>query len=93
MTTDTLIETTEDTSTLATLQGLIAENTGYEANDILPSFTFEEDLGMDMEIDFPIIMNKINRHFNIRLNPREVAHEVTTIEQLVSLIEDEVDLG
>lgn len=78
----------------AVVQNIIAEIAGYEPNDIVSTFNFEEDLGLDMERNFPLIIKRVNRHFDIDLIASHLtADEVDTVADLVSLIEDETELG
>lgn len=86
--------TQETTSpTLQALQNIIAEMTGYEPHDIQPHYHLEDDLQLDMERDFPLLIKRINRHFTTTLNSKDLMDEIETIADLVEYIEDETELG
>jgi acyl carrier protein len=79
--------------TLASVQDIIAELTGYDPQDIQPHYHLEDDLQLDLERDFPLVIKRINRHFNTNLSSKELINEVETIADLVEYIEDETELG
>lgn len=78
---------------LAEIQNIIAEITGYEPSDIQPSFDLTEDLQLNMETDFALIVKRANAQFGTHLNPKELADEIETVSELVELIDEETELG
>lgn len=78
---------------LGEVQTIIAEVTGYEPNDIQPHFNLTEDLQLNMETDFPLIIKRVNAHFGTHLQPKDISDEVETIGQLVELVDEETELG
>jgi acyl carrier protein len=75
------------------LRILLSEITGNEAGDIHPDSVLIDDLGIVIETDLPGIVKEINRRFGIHLNGLAVADEVETVENLLTMITDEVELG
>lgn len=80
-------------TTLADVQEIIAEITGYEPSDIQPHFDLEDDLQLNMETDFLAVVKRINAHFHTHFKPKELADDVETVSHLVEMIEDETELG
>lgn len=78
---------------LAEVQNIISELTGYEPTDIQPAFSLTEDLQLNMEVDFPLVIKRANVHFGTHLKPKDVAEEVETVGELVELIDEETELG
>ncbi|MDQ5951583.1 MAG: acyl carrier protein [Patescibacteria group bacterium] len=75
------------------LRTLLAEMTGNDAGDIHPDSVLIDDLGIVPETDLPGIVKRINKDFEIHLNPSAVADEVESVEDLLTMISDEVELG
>lgn len=70
------------------VMSILAVNTGYDAEEISLDAHFEDDLGMTKP-DFIRVVTKINTEFEINLNPTTLFEEVETVQELVSLVEDE----
>ncbi len=81
-----------DESILARVTSIVAINTGYEPEDISPDSTFEDDLGMT-EPDFVRVIAKINKEFELHLKSTKLLEEITTVAELVALVEDETLWG
>lgn len=78
---------------LAEVQNIISEITGYEPEDIKPSFDLEEDLQLNMDTNFILIIKRANAQFGTHLNAKELRDEVETVGDLVDLIDEETELG
>lgn len=78
---------------LSEVQNIIAEITGYEPTDIQPSFSLTEDLQLNMEVDFPLIVKRVNSHFGTHLKHKELLDELDSVGELVELIDEETELG
>lgn len=75
------------------LRTLLSEMTGNDAGDIHPDSVLVDDLGIVPETDLPGIVKRINKDFEIHLNSSAVADEVESVEDLLTIISDEVELG
>lgn len=75
------------------LRTILAELTGNEAGDIHPESVLVDDLGIVEETDLPGIVKRINKDFEIHLNGSAVAEEVESVEDLLTMITDEIELG
>ncbi|NCN45689.1 MAG: hypothetical protein COU63_04190 [Candidatus Pacebacteria bacterium CG10_big_fil_rev_8_21_14_0_10_36_11] len=83
--------------TFLEIQELLALATGHNSQEIMPITQLEVDLGIDMEEDFPRLLAVINQKFDIDLELDHVLDELDeagdTVEHLVKLIFEEVELG
>lgn len=75
------------------LRNILAEMTGNESGDIHPDSVLIDDLGIVEETDLPRIVKRINKDFEIHLDGSAVAEEVETVEDLLTMITDEAELG
>lgn len=78
---------------LAQLCAILSEMTGNEFTDIHADSNLIEDLGITEETDLPRIVKRINKDFEIHLDGSAVAEEVETVEDLLTMITDEAELG
>ena len=77
--------------TLSVVQRVIADITGNDIEDITLDADIEEDLGIDMISEFPIIVMKIQKELDVIL-PKAAVRDCVIIAELVELIDDERDL-
>lgn len=70
------------------VMSIVAINTGYDLEELATDAHFEDDLGMT-EADFLRVITKINKEFDISLKAAILYDEITTVEELVALVEDE----
>ena len=84
---------TPEDARLDHLRTILAEMTGNEAADIHVDSALVDDLGIVEETDLPGIVKRINKEFEIHLDGGAVAEEVETVEDLLTMITDEVELG
>jgi acyl carrier protein len=77
--------------TFAIVQRIIAETTGNELEDITLDADLEEDLGINMMNEFPMIVTKIQKNIDVVL-PVNSVKECVTVAELVELVDDERDL-
>ncbi|PIY79698.1 MAG: hypothetical protein COY81_01275 [Candidatus Pacebacteria bacterium CG_4_10_14_0_8_um_filter_43_12] len=75
------------------LSAILAEMTGNDINDIHLDSTLLDDLGITEESDLPRIVKRVNKEFEIHLDQMAVAEEVETVENLLTMITDEAELG
>jgi acyl carrier protein len=73
------------------LQHIIAETTGIELEEITLDADLEEDLGVNMMSEFPVIITKIQKQIEVNL-PVSSVKECATIADLVELVDDEREL-
>jgi len=83
----------------ATLRQIIAEETNHDPEEIHLDSHLEDDLSVVVEPDngslFSILIKKINRSFDIDLDPApfvDESYENQTVDLLVELVADEIDL-
>jgi acyl carrier protein len=81
-----------DETILARVTSIVAINTGYEPEDVAADAHFEDDLGM-MQPDFIRVIAKINKEFEMDLSAAKLYEEISTVEELVALVEDETLWG
>ena len=74
------------------LRRILAEETGNEPGDIHPDSMLVDDLGAT-EPDLIRIVKRVNKEFEIHLQPQAVFDEVETVEHLLTMIIDEAELG
>ncbi len=74
------------------VMSIVAINTGYDLDELAADAHFEDDLGMT-EADFLRVITKINKEFDISLKAAVLYDEITTVEELVALVEDETLWG
>lgn len=83
--------------TFVKLREVLAIATGHSLEEIAPTSQLADDLGVDMEDDFPRLISTINREFGLKLQIKHVLDELAeagdTVEQLAKLIEEEIELG
>jgi hypothetical protein len=53
----------------------------------------EEDLGIDMDSDYPRIVAQLIRKLHIHKDAEDLLLDATTLQQVVSIINDETELG
>ena len=78
---------------LATIQDFIAKISGTEAEDVLPEYHLEDDLGVSMLTEFPKIISLINKEFETQIDAKFARNEVHTVHDLVQLVVEETELG
>lgn len=83
--------TAKVSETFAAVQQVIADVTGNEPEDITQYADLEEDLGIDMLTEFPAILMKLQKNYDITL-PMHLAKECVTVDELVELVDDEREL-
>jgi acyl carrier protein len=67
---------------------IVAINTGYDPEELAADAHFEDDLGMTKP-DFIRVIAKINKEFEISLHAGALYEEISTVEELAALVEDE----
>lgn len=73
---------------------IIADVAGVDVSDIKPEAHLQEDLGINEGVDFPKIIAVVNQSFDTSLNPKDlVDDDIETVEQLMTVIADESELG
>ena len=77
--------------TLSVVQRVIAEITGNDIEDITLDADIEEDLGIDMISEFPVIVMRIQKELEVLL-PKAAVRDCVIIAELIELIDDERDL-
>lgn len=85
-------ETTTD-PTMSRLQDIVAQIMITDPTELTLETYLEEDLSMDLEKDLPRIIARANQEFNIKVDSDEIIEEATTFGELLSIIEDEIELG
>ena len=81
----------KEEDTFLILQNIIADTTGIDLEDITMDADLEEDLGINMMSEFPVIITKIQKKIDVNL-PVSAVKECVTVADLVELVEDEREL-
>lgn len=55
--------------------------------------SLEDDLGIDMDSDFPRIVAQLRKEFHLSADAEELLLDADTLKQVVDIISDEVDLA
>ncbi len=71
----------------------IAEVTGNDAEYISEFSHLEEDLGIVLDEDFKRLIAKINAEFSIKLDITEASDQSETVGDLLTLVNEETELG
>jgi hypothetical protein len=53
----------------------------------------EEDLGIDMDSDYPRIVAQLGRKFHLHRDANDLLLDATTLQHVVSIISEETELG
>jgi acyl carrier protein len=75
------------------LRDIIAEETGNDPASITPDSDLIEDLGMVIEHDLPPVIKRINKEFAVALNPKLLVVTAETVNDLLTYIIEEIELG
>lgn len=75
------------------LRDIIAEETGNDPASITPDSDLIEDLSLELEVNLTPIIKRINKEFGIMLNPKEVLADAEIVNDILSRVIDEVELG
>ena len=84
-------QNTQEEDTFLIIQQIIAETTGIDLEDITLDADLEEDLGINMLSEFPVIITKIQKQIDVIL-PVASVKECVTVADLVELVDDEREL-
>ncbi|MBT4124422.1 MAG: hypothetical protein HN981_01430 [Candidatus Pacebacteria bacterium] len=91
------VEDNQENEVFKKLRELLAFATGHSVEEIFTTSLLEEDLGINLEEDFPRLIAVINQSFEIELEIYHVLNELEeaedSVEQLAKLVEEEVELG
>ena len=79
--------------TLNQLVDIIAGVTGNEPEMVVPEADLEDDLGVVLEEDFARLIFNINQKFDIQLDENSIGEVVSTVADLSSIIDEELELG
>ena len=75
------------------LRDIIAEETGNDPASITPDSDLIEDLSLELEVNLTPIIKRINKEFGIMLNPKEILADAEIVNDILSRVIDEVELG
>lgn len=75
------------------LRDIIAEETGNDPASITPDSDLIEDLSLELEVNLTPIIKRINKEFGIFLNPKEIILNAEIVNDILSRVIDEVELG
>lgn len=78
--------------TLAIVQRIIAETTGNDIEDVTLDADLEEDLGINMLNEFPIVISKLQKTIPDVILPIHAVKDCATVAELVEVIDEERDL-
>jgi acyl carrier protein len=78
--------------TLAILQRIITETTGNDLEDITLDADLQEDLGINMISEFPVIISKLQQAIPDVTLPIHMVKDCATVAELVEVIDEERDL-
>ncbi len=79
---------------------IIAVTTGSKLNEILPHFNLVADLGLNLSLDLPEIINTLNHEYRaeeINLSSEEIKQELKvnepTVLELAKIVQEKRELG
>jgi acyl carrier protein len=75
------------------LVDIIVGVTGNDPEAIKLESNLEDDLGVVLDDDFARLIDNINQEFNIELSSQDVSEVVSTVNDLVNVIDEELELG
>ena len=78
--------------TFGIVRRIIAETSGIELEEITLDADIEEDLGINMVNEFPVIVTKIQQALPDVFLPVQSVKDCVTIAELVELIDEEREL-
>lgn len=82
---------------LERIRELLSNETDHSIEEVLCDSNLEEDLSLNLDDGFSLILLKINREFDIELDVNEVLNELDevggTVCELAKLIDTEMELG
>ncbi len=84
---------TEHSEIFEQLRNIIAEETGNDPASITPDSDLIEDLGMVIEHDLPPVVKRINIEFDVALNAKVLVLTAETVNDLLTYIIEEIELG
>jgi acyl carrier protein len=79
---------------LHTVQLACSETIGLNPNEILPEYDLREDMGMS-PVELGEVLMRLQEQYHVQLTKDElktVVDELTTVDSLVTYVEDELEL-
>lgn len=75
------------------IKNIIEKKLLVDVSQLEGSDNLEITLGIDPETDLPFIISHIERKYNISTDTKLILRKATTLNQLASIVTEEVELG
>jgi len=75
------------------IKNLIEEKLLVDVSILEDDDDLKNTLGIDPEIDLPLLISDIIKKYNISPEATEILNQATTLNQLVSIVIEETELG
>jgi acyl carrier protein len=81
------------TSTVDQVKEVFEQVTYMDLSNVDLNASLEDDLGIDMDSDFPRIVAQLRKQFHLSADAEELLLDTDTLKHVVDIIADEVDLA
>lgn len=75
------------------IKNIIEEKLLVDTSQLDNDDNLKNTLGIDLEIDLPLLISDIEQKYDTPIEAREFLHQATTLNQLVSIVIEETELG
>jgi acyl carrier protein len=75
------------------IKDIIEEKLLVDISQLENDDNLKETLGIDLELDLPLLTSDIVKKYNISLEAEEALNQTTTLHQLVNIVIEETELG
>jgi len=75
------------------IKNIIEEKLLVDVSQLDNNGNLKNTLGIDPEIDLPLLISDIEQKYNISIETKEFLHQDTTLNQLVGVVIEETELG
>lgn len=75
------------------IKDIIEKKLLVDTSDLASDENIEEALGIDLEIDLPLIISEIEKKYEISSEGKSLLLQATTLHQLASIVTEETELG
>jgi hypothetical protein len=75
------------------IKNIIETKLLVDTSALEPDSDLEISLGIDPELDFPLLVSQIEQEFDISDESAELLNQATTLQQLANIVIEETELG
>ena len=75
------------------IKNIIEEKLLVDVSQLDNNDNLKNTLGIDPEIDLPLLISDIEQKYDISIEAKECLHQDTTLNQLVGVVIEETELG